>query len=297
LKNWEEVIESPDGKKAHYIKKGNVRYFHLVAQPITQPILKDVSIEALGYNGSTPGPVIIIKQGEWIQLKVENQLDEPTALHVHGLVKPNSQDGVPAIEPTTPKIMPGESYTYQFIASQVGTYFYHSSMEHQTAQGLVGAFIVLPPDTIESVPDHDYVMFLQEWELPQGEMGKVIPGIFKPNKFDRNPNFFTINGKAFPNTSPIYTRYQDWVRIRFINKSSASHTMHLHGHDFKISAVDGFARNEYDDTVNVASGKRIELDFIASNPGIWPINGTKTFHQTNNGVSPGGMITRLVYRD
>lgn len=65
----------------------------------------------MGYNGITPGPLIILKQGEVAFIEVENQLDEPTALHVHGLSKPNSQDGKPEIEPT-PKIEPGKSFTY-----------------------------------------------------------------------------------------------------------------------------------------------------------------------------------------
>jgi manganese oxidase len=51
------------------------------------------------------------------------------------------------------------------------------------------------------------------------------------------------------------------------------------------------------DTISVESGKRWEVDLIANNPGIWPINGTKSFHQTNNGEEPGGMITRFIYTD
>lgn len=63
-----------------------------------------------------------------------------------------------------------------------------------------------------------------------------------------------------------------------------------------IVSIDGFDKeNLWDDTINLASGKRIDVEFIANNPGIWPINGTKTFHQSNNGESPGGMVTRMIY--
>ena len=131
--------------------------------------------------------------------------------------------------------------------------------------------------------------------MPQPDIGKVYPGTFKPNKFDQKPNFFTINGKAFPDTEPIMTRLGEKVRIRFINKSSSSHSMHLHGHDFKVVEVNGFPRkNMYDDTINVASGQRVEIEFVSNNPGTFPLNGTKTFHQTNNGETPGGMITKLI---
>jgi manganese oxidase len=65
-------------------------------------------------------------------------------LHIHGLVKPNSQDGAPDIEPATPKVNPGESYTYKFRILQSEIFFYHSSNPTQIIQGLVGPFVVLP---------------------------------------------------------------------------------------------------------------------------------------------------------
>lgn len=296
---WESRVYAPDIKMAEYLKNDTVRQFHLTAEPVRQKILSDLTIEALGYNGSTPGPLIIMKQGEWIHLTLENRLDEPTALHVHGLAKPNSQDGAPDIEPSTPEIKPGESFTYKFLCWQSGSFFYHSTKAFQAAKGLIGPFIVIPANEYivpDMIPDHDYVLTLQQWEIPQPELGKVFPGTYTPKEYDRNPNFFTINGKAFPYTSPMYTRYGERVRIRFINKSSNSHSMHLHGHDFLVSVVDGFPRHGImDDTIDVASGRRIEVDLIANNPGIWPLNGTKTFHQTNNGEAPGGMTSRFIY--
>lgn len=296
---WEKRLSSPDAQFAKYNKADSVRHFYLIAQEIVHPVLSDVRLKALGYNGSTPGPVIVMRQGEWIALTVENRLKEDTALHVHGLSKPNPEDGVPEIEPNNVKIKPGTSYTYEFNCWQSGTFFYHSSMGFQISQGLIGAFIVLPVQerlSYDMVPDRDFTLLLQQWEVPQPQLGRVTPGVFEPNKFDRNPNFFTINGKAFPDTSPLMVRYGEHVKLRFINKSSQSHSMHTHGHDFTVTHVDGFPRySMLDDTINVAPGQRIEVDFMTNNPGVWPLNGTKTFHQSNNGVSPGGMITRIVY--
>ena len=105
-KEWESRVTAPNMKIADYRQGNNIRHFHLIAEPIEHKILSKVTIEALGYNNVTPGPLIVMKQGEWIYLTVENRLDEPTALHVHGLAKPNSQDGVPDITPSTPKIKP-----------------------------------------------------------------------------------------------------------------------------------------------------------------------------------------------
>jgi FtsP/CotA-like multicopper oxidase with cupredoxin domain len=290
---WENKLAYPNGTLASYHKVQGGRYFELTAELIKHSILPEIKLDIIGYNGTTPGPLLVVKQGEWVHIKVNNSMDKPTSLHVHGLSKPNTQDGIPEIEPT-PKIMPGESYTYQFVAWQSGTFFYHAGDPIQAMLGLLGPMVVLP-NYDQQAPDQDIILVLQQWDIPQPKKGEVKAGAYKPEKFDMNPNFFTINGKSFPATSPIYTNYGQKVRVRFINKSSNSHSMHVHGHDFNVIEVDGFGRNEWLDTVNVPSGRRVSVEFTCVNPGRWPINGTKSFHQTNNGVAPGGMITRLMY--
>lgn len=294
LIKWESKLQYPDGKLASYKKVEYGRFFELSVEPIKHKILNEVTLDTIGYDGSTPGPLIIVEEGDWIYIKVSNNLDKPTSLHVHGLSKLNSQDGIPDIEPT-PNIKPGESYTYQIPAWQSGTFFYHAGDPIQTIQGLVGPLVILPKNE-HYLPSKDIIMVLQQWEIPQPHPGKIEKGVFQPEKFDINPNFFTINGKAFPSTSPINIDYGDKVRMRFVNKSSSSHSMHVHGHDFQLIEVDGFLRNEWLDTLNVPSGRRASIEFQTTNPGRWPINGTKSFHQTNNGMAPGGMISRLIYK-
>jgi len=154
LIKWEDRILVPDLQVAHYNYYNNTRHFNLIVEPIIHHILEDLAVEALGYNGNTPGPLIIVREGEWINLTVENRLDEPTAVHVHGLAKPNSQDGAPDIEPATPLIDPGEKYTYRFQARESGSFFYHSLQDFQTNRGLLGPLIVLPKSLIQ-VPDQD----------------------------------------------------------------------------------------------------------------------------------------------
>ncbi|GGM36578.1 hypothetical protein GCM10011351_23370 [Paraliobacillus quinghaiensis] len=296
MNQWEERISFPDSKIAAYQQGANFRHYKLVVEKIKHPILTNLTIDALGYNQSTPGPLIILRQGEWVFLEVENRLDEPTALHVHGLTKPNTQDGNPVIEPT-PQIQPGESFTYKFQAWRCGTFFYHSTHDFQANLGLLGPFIVIPREVKpEAIPNRDYIQVIQQWQINQPEIGKVFSGTYKPIKFANNPNFFTLNGKSFPYTTPMYAKYREKIRMRFINKSSSNHSMHIHGHDFNIVEVDGFPRHGlFDDTIFIASGKRFDIEFIANNPGVWPVNGTRSFHQSNNGETPGGMISRLIY--
>ena len=167
IDKWESRIAYPDGKIADYQTMGNGRYFKLIAEPIKHKILPEVIINGLGYNGMTPGPLLILKQGEWVYIELVNHFDEPTSLHVHGLSKPNSQDGIPEIEPT-PKIKPGQSYTYRFQAWQCGTFFYHAGNPLHISLGMIGGFVVIPQSQ-KHLPKKDYVLiFIAMGTSPRG---------------------------------------------------------------------------------------------------------------------------------
>ena len=115
----------------------------------------------LTVNGSIPGPLIRLKEGQNATIQVTNNLDEDTSLHWHGLIVPREMDGVPGI--SYAGIKPGETFTYRFPVKQSGTYWYHSHSGLQEQLGHYGALII---DPIEPEPfkyDRDYVVLLSDW--------------------------------------------------------------------------------------------------------------------------------------
>jgi FtsP/CotA-like multicopper oxidase with cupredoxin domain len=107
-------------------------------------------------------------------------------------------------------------------------------------------------------------------------------------------NLFTINGRSFPDTEPIKVKRGERVRLRLINGGTSTiHPMHLHGHQFKIVAVDGNAvppiaqltRN----TLPIHPGETYDIEFTANNPGTW------LFHCHELHHADGGMIVPIVY--
>jgi hypothetical protein len=52
---------------------------------------------AITVNGTTPGPLIRLREGQQVCLRVHNRLDEDTSIHWHGLLVPFQFDGVPGI--------------------------------------------------------------------------------------------------------------------------------------------------------------------------------------------------------
>jgi len=122
--------------------RNGVKRFHLVAEEVNQELVSGVTVRAWGYNGSTPGPVIVVQEGDHIQIVLHNKLSEDTAIHWHGLIVPNNMDGVPEIG-AGQVAKPGGETVYEFQVRQAGTFMYHSHVMNakQEMMGLVGMLI------------------------------------------------------------------------------------------------------------------------------------------------------------
>ncbi len=112
-------------------------------------------------------------------------------------------------------------------------------------------------------------------------------------------NFFGINGKSYPATKRIGIKQGEWIRVRMINASGASHHMHLHGHDFWWVAQDGndLAEPREINTIHVEPGGTYDVMVYGNNPGFWTWHDHNTTQARNNGIYPGGMLTVLAYED
>ena len=115
---------------------------------------------AVTINGTVPGPLLRLRQGQTVRIRVENALDEETSLHWHGLLVPFQMDGVPGV--SFPGIAAGQSFTYEFPVEQAGTYWYHSHSGLQEMMGQYGPIVIDPADG-EHVPhDREHVVVLSD---------------------------------------------------------------------------------------------------------------------------------------
>jgi len=115
----------------------------------------------IAVNGSVPGPLIRLKEGQDVRLNVTNSLPEDTSIHWHGLLLPFHMDGVPGI--SFPGIRPGQTFTYEFPVRQAGTYWYHSHSGLQEQQGHYGPLIIDPAGEEPVAYDRDYILLLSEF--------------------------------------------------------------------------------------------------------------------------------------
>ena len=276
--------------------EGGVKVFELETGVVRWNILPEVKVEGYAFNGQVPGPRLRVTEGDRVRIKVTNRLPESTTVHWHGLIVPNEMDGPAKI--TQAPIPPGGSYTYEFTTEQAGTFFYHTHdhADRQQALGLYGALIIDPKDASqEPKADKEYVIQLQEWLKREG---LTYPAMLMEGAL---PNYFTINGKAYPETETIRMKVGETIKLRFIGtNNNFVHPMHVHGGPFTVVARDGYALAEAArfeaDTVNVGPGQRYDVIWKARKPGKWLVHCHIPHHTTNNNVEHkgGGGLTMIL---
>jgi manganese oxidase len=280
--------------------EGDVRVFDLETSVIRWTILPGVTVDAYAFNGQIPGPRLRFRQGDHVWINVRNRLPETTTVHWHGLVLPNVMDGPAHI--TQEPIENGHIYRYEFTAVQSGTYFYHSHdhVDRQQSLGLYGAMLIEPREADPSLQaDHEYTLLLQEWLLREGLTYPAMP------MEGGMPNYFTINGRAYPSTDTIPMRVGETLKVRFIGSNNGFiHPMHIHGGPFQVVAIDGetlqpSARYSAD-TINVGPGQRFDVIWKAQRSGKWLIHCHIGHHTTNNNVETkggGGLMMLIAVSD
>jgi len=188
------------------------------------------------YGGSVPGPEIRLHQGEPLRVSVENRLAQDTTVHWHGLRIPNAMDGAPYV--SQPPIQPEDSFIYEFIPPDAGTYWYHPHA-HSTEQvgwGLMGALIIEEPQP--PPVDRDVVWVIGDFRL--NDDASIAGGFgnrMEMSMSGRIGNTVTINGRV-PDRFPV--RSGERIRLRLINAAPAR----IFGLEFKdhrplVVAFDG----------------------------------------------------------
>lgn len=114
-------------------------------------------------NGSIPGPLIRLREGQEAVIRVTNRLREVSSIHWHGIILPPDMDGVPGV--SFGGIGPGETFTYRFPVRQSGTYWCHSHSGGQELLGVYAPLIIDPAQPDPFVYDRDYVVMLSDWSF------------------------------------------------------------------------------------------------------------------------------------
>lgn len=197
---------SPDS----WTRRGELIDLEISEQSMTSERLTGI---AMAINGTIPGPLIRLKEGQEVTLRVTNRLKETSSIHWHGLLLPAHMDGVPGL--SFDGIQPGATFTYHFPITQSGTYWYHSHSGGQELQGMYGPIIL---DPIEPEPfqyDREYVVMLSEWSAESAgamlDNLKKISGYYNFQK--RDAREFVADAARW-GLWPVLRNYVMWDEMR-----------------------------------------------------------------------------------
>ncbi len=206
-----------------------------------------------GFDGTVPGPVLRVRRGEEVKIRLTNDLPEPTAIHWHGIRVANAMDGVPGL--TQDAIAPGASFDYRFRAPDAGTFWFHAPFNaaRQIARCLQGVLIVEEPEPV--TVDQDVLLVFDDWRLTEsGAIGEAKDSIVPGN------SQLTVNGAR---SLDIPVKANERLRLRVLNAASASViTFRIDRHVCAVMALDGEPGEAFiarDSRLVLGPGNRVDL--------------------------------------
>jgi CopA family copper-resistance protein len=134
--------------------------FHLTIDELPVNIT-GAARRAVAVNGQVPAPLLRMRQGDTVSIRVTNNLREQTSIHWHGFIVPADMDGVPGL--SFNGIAPGTTFTYRFKVNQSGTYWYHSHSRFQEQIGLYGPIVVERLAGERQAADREHTLLLSDW--------------------------------------------------------------------------------------------------------------------------------------
>lgn len=263
---------------------GQVREYLLEVHQIQTEISPGVTVQQWAFSlpgqpATVPGPELRAQVGDLVRIKLVNTHTQPHTIHLHGITSlAQEMDGVPH---TSAAILPGQSYTYEFVATEAGTNAYHCHMQTNLHldMGMYGALIIEPhggtqPWTAE------HTLILDEWDSHQNPDAAV---------HDPHPDLYLVNGHTFPLIPDVHVPQGQTDLLRLINLGSAPHSLHLHGNSFLVIAKDGHDLPlPYEaDTLPILPGERYDL-LVKGRDGTFPFHDHNTAQNVNRGQYPGG---------
>ncbi len=243
-----------------------------------------------------PSPTIRVEEGDRLKINLRNTHYFPHTIHFHGTIHPNPMDGVPEI--TQQAVKPGSHFSYEFIAKNRGTHFYHChvQVDVHVLLGLAGMLIIEPnrPNnnfqhlipgageikdlaraTVEEGYQREYSLVYQDID---SRLNRILEEHKDPRQIEkmmhreydstkRRPDIFLLNGRSFPFTlrdTLIRVKKNERVKLRILNAGARTVSLHTHGHHPILTHLDGYPVPESArltrDVFTIGPAQRIDLD-------------------------------------
>ncbi|CAI8879881.1 copper-containing nitrite reductase [Methylocaldum szegediense] len=184
------------------------------------------------YNGTVPGPMIRVRQGDTVELTLKNSLDSPVSHSIdsHGVTGPGGGGKLT-------QTLPGGTSVFRFKALNPGVYIYHCAtpmIPHHISHGLYGLMVVEPPKGWPKVDREFYIMqgdfYLSGDPTQPGMHEAVVDKMLK-----EEPDYVVFNGSvgALSEENALRANVGETVRVFFgVGGPNTTSSVHLIGEIF-----------------------------------------------------------------
>jgi nitrite reductase (NO-forming) len=230
--------------------------------------------EFWSFNGTVPGPMIRVRQGDTVELQFTNLKDNmfPHNIDLHAVNGPGG--GAEAIG----VVAPGKEAAFQFKALVPGLYIYHCAtpipnIPTHIANGMYGLILVEPEKGMSKVDREFYIMQSEFFTQPSDK-----PGVYKlsmEKALTENPDYVVFNGRvgALTGDGMLKAKAGERIRVYFgnIGPNHAS-SLHIIGEIFdKVyveGAIEGLTNRNVQTTLVPSAGSAI-VEFKVDVPGAY----------------------------
>ena len=276
---------------------GDAAHLSLRIAPIKLELSPRQTIQTIGYNGSAPGPLLRVTEGQQVTVTVRNDSDVPELVHWHGLYVPSEVDG--AMEEGTPMVPAGSSRQYSFTAQPSGTRWYHThafagkDLRRSLYSGQFGFFYIEPKNNPGNY-DQEVFLAAHQWNPEFVSMQDIRKGPPPDNGMEVMYQAASINDKALGHGEPIRVKTGERVLFHVLNASATDDIrLALPGHDFNVIALDGnpVPNPRAVPVLVLAPAERIDAIVEMKQPGVW------VFGATEDSMREMGMGVVIEYAD
>lgn len=243
------------------------------------------------FNGTVPGPMVRIKEGDTVEFTLKNHKDNAAnhSIDIHAVNGPGGGA-------TATQVEPGDKKTFKWKSLNPGLYVYHCASAHiptHIANGMYGMLLVEPKEGLSKV-DREFYVMQSEFYTEGAHGAKGLQDFSDEKALRENPDYVVFNGSvgAVTGKGALTAKAGETVRI-FVGNAGPNliSSFHVIGEIFDRVYHEGSTSPPAENvqtTLIPAAGAAI-VEFKVDNPGTYILVDHAIFRAIDKGAV--GLLT------